>query len=386
MITVNTYKGCKDYQGGIEKVYLFPFEKHSRTEITTIGEYLTIFPSTTIFETYSSTSNYSEPTEIEGGSVLYKQSLSMQVPKTLATSEIPTLVDQRYRAIYVDNIGNIRILGLYNGLDVEVTNETGSERNSLNGWKVNFSGKEDHQAYYLSDLSIFNFDFTRNLVASWQFEQNLLDYTGNNNGTAIGSIDVNDVDGGRVAFGAQFLGSTDYITVPDSTDFEMVTVGSDTPFSISLWVKFNAFRTPSEGEFLINKIGGTTNEWNIKHQDSILNATLTDGANNIRITYTPSWVIDTWYHVVITYDGSENKDGLIMYVDNVSVGTQAETGTYTGMTAGDSALIMGTDGGAPATGELVGVLDEIKVYKNRVLNVSEISKMYTKELAGISVL
>ena len=155
MITVNTYKGCKDYQGGIEKVYLFPFEKHSRTEITTIGEYLTIFPSTTIFETYSSTSNYSEPTEIEGGSVLYKQSLSMQVPKTLATSEIPTLVDQRYRAIYVDNIGNIRILGLYNGLDVEVTNETGSERNSLNGWKVSLSGKEDHQAYYLSDFSNF---------------------------------------------------------------------------------------------------------------------------------------------------------------------------------------------------------------------------------------
>lgn len=384
-LTRNIPRVCKDLQGGVKTVYLFPYVKYNRTEILFTEQVVTTFPSTNIYSTHSTSTNYSENTEIEGGDVAFSQSFSLQFPKTEATNQLHRLVTQRWRAIFLDENGKFRILGLWNGLEATFNNETGGDKASMNGYKINFTGKEDNQAYFLNDLSIVTFDFTTNLVASWQFEQNLLDYTGNHNGTAVGSVDTNDINGGRVAFGAQFLGSTDYVTVADSTDFEM-TDGNDLPFSISFWTKFNVFRTPAEGEFLINKKGGTTDEWNIKHQDSILNLSLYDGANDIKITYTPSWIIDTWYHVVVTYTGSETKEGLIMYVNNVSVGTQAETGTYTGMTAGTSDVVMGTDGGTPATGELIGILDEVKVYKNRILTPIEIAEIYTKELTGTSVL
>lgn len=153
-ISQNIDKLCKDLQGGVYTVYLFPYVRYSRKQITIAGQKVTVFPSTDIYETYSTSTNYNENTEVEGGDIAWNQSFTLQFPKTTVLSEIYKLPKTLYRAVYVDRLGNIRILGLWNGLEASVTNETGSDKESLNGYKVTFTGKENNQAYFLDSLQV----------------------------------------------------------------------------------------------------------------------------------------------------------------------------------------------------------------------------------------
>lgn len=143
---------CKDLQGGVEAVYLFPYVKYS--QITIVGQKVTVFPASNIYKVHSTNTSFNETTEFEGGAEFWNQSLTLQFPKTTVLSEIYKLTRAFHRAIYVDRIGNIRILGLWNGLEANITNETGSEKESLNGYRVTFTGKEDNQAYFIDALTI----------------------------------------------------------------------------------------------------------------------------------------------------------------------------------------------------------------------------------------
>ena len=153
-LTKNIAKGCKELQGGVNKVYLFPYVKYSRTQITISGQKVTAFPSTDIYEVDSTASSFNENSEVEGGADFYNQTLTLQFPKTTVLSEIYKFTKALCRAIYIDRLGNIRILGLWNGLEASVTNETGTEKESLNGYKVTFTGKENNQAYFLDSLQV----------------------------------------------------------------------------------------------------------------------------------------------------------------------------------------------------------------------------------------
>lgn len=142
--------------GGIETVYLFPYVKYNRSQITLTGQTLTSFPTTTVYSMHSTVTNYSENTEIEGGDVGFNQSFSLQFPITSVESELYKLVKKDWRAIYVDRLGNIRILGLWNGLEATFNNDTGTAKPDLNGYRIAFTGKEDNQAYFLDDLTDFS--------------------------------------------------------------------------------------------------------------------------------------------------------------------------------------------------------------------------------------
>jgi hypothetical protein len=155
-ISNDILKLCKDLQGGIDTVYLFPYVKYNRKQITISGQKVTVFPSTDIYKVKSTSSSFNETTEFEGGAEFWNQSLTLQFPKTTVLSEIYKLTRAFYRAIYVDRIGNIRILGLWNGLEANITNETGSEKESLNGYRVTLTGKEDNQAYWIDNLNIIS--------------------------------------------------------------------------------------------------------------------------------------------------------------------------------------------------------------------------------------
>ena len=158
-ITKDINRICKDLQGGIDKVYLFPYVKYSRSQIVINDQTVTSFPSSIVFDWVGINPTFNETTEIIGGDVAWSQSLSFEIPKMYAGQEVYKLVEQYYRAIYIDRLGNIRILGLYNGLDSQITQETGSDKASLNGYKITMNGKEDNQAYYLANLNGFTPSF-----------------------------------------------------------------------------------------------------------------------------------------------------------------------------------------------------------------------------------
>lgn len=157
-ITRNRPRGKKNLLGGVKTVYLFPYVKYSRAQITLVDQKLTVFPTTIVLDWYSVSTNFNENNSVEGGDIAWNQSFTIELPKTEAISEVYKLVKQDYRAIYIDNIGNIRILGLYNGLEASITNESGSDKAGFNGYKVSFTGKEDNQAYFIDDLSDVGFE------------------------------------------------------------------------------------------------------------------------------------------------------------------------------------------------------------------------------------
>ena len=148
-ITANILRTCKDLQGGLDTFYIFPYVKYSRSQIVIDGQTLTSYPLTISYKVESDTASFSENSSFEGGSEKWDQSFSFDIPKTEVGSELYKLLRKNIMIIYTDRLGNNRILGLYNGLECTITNETGSEKASLNGYRVTATGLEDNQAYFL---------------------------------------------------------------------------------------------------------------------------------------------------------------------------------------------------------------------------------------------
>jgi len=156
---------CKNLQGGIDAIYLFPFVKYSRSQIKTLGQKLVQFPTTFIYTYFSQVSDFSENTNIERGNVTWTQTLNFELLKTYEGSEAYKLVNKDYRAIFIDRVGNIRILGLYNGCEATVTDTTGSDKSSANSYQITITAKEDNQAYYIDALDpMFPIDYEKNYI------------------------------------------------------------------------------------------------------------------------------------------------------------------------------------------------------------------------------
>jgi len=94
------------------------------------------------------------------------------------------------------------------------------------------------------------------------------------------------------------------------------------------------------------------------------------GDSHFRHTDIMALSTDTWYHIALTWDGSNYA----VYVD----GAEKATGTYSGLGSLGSVAHIGNDGrDTPDQGAFYGLLDEVHVY-NRVLSQPEIA-----ELAGV---
>jgi hypothetical protein len=156
---------CKNLQGGIDAIYLFPFVKYSRSQIKTLGQKLVQFPTTFIYTYFSQVSDFSENTSLERGNVTWTQTLNFELLKTYEGSEAYKLVNKDYRAIFIDRVGNIRILGLYNGCEATVTDTTGGDKSSANSYQITITAKEDNQAYYIDALDpMFPIDYEKNYI------------------------------------------------------------------------------------------------------------------------------------------------------------------------------------------------------------------------------
>ena len=229
------------------------------------------------------------------------------------------------------------------------------------------------------------YNYVTNLVASWQFENDFLDYTGNHPATATGTVTNNTP--GKVGNEADFKGTSDYLTVTNNADFSFTDGVNDLPFSIAFWVKFDAQAIAAA---LISKRNSANKrEWQLFNTSGtgifvfdVMNPT----TSLMRITVNSPFTNSIWYHVVATYDGSKTKEGMTLYIDTVSVGARSEIGTYTGMVADIEDVTIGAGSYSPSITSLNGSMDEVKVYKNRVLTADEILNMYNLENAGTSVL
>tara|TARA_R110000772_G_scaffold36098_4_gene86646 strand:+ start:5499 stop:6053 length:555 start_codon:yes stop_codon:yes gene_type:complete len=154
-ITANILRGCKDGLGGMEIFYILPWYKYSRSEIVTTEQLLTTFPTSTAYSVAAENVSFNETSSFEGGSEKWTQTMTFEIPKTDVSNELYKLLRQNIRIFYEDRLGNLRVLGLYNGLESQITTESGVNKSDLNGYRVTTNGIEDNQAYYMTSLPIF---------------------------------------------------------------------------------------------------------------------------------------------------------------------------------------------------------------------------------------
>jgi hypothetical protein len=149
---------CKDLQGGVKKVWLFPFVKYSRSQITVLNELLIKFPDSTLYEfqCIGDIGITQAMNENEGGKY-YDTSFDIQIDNHI---EIMRFLNFDFRAVILDRAGNYRLLGLWNGIRCNSINKvSGSNKSDFNGFKLSFDGQEISEAPYFYDLDLILGDY-----------------------------------------------------------------------------------------------------------------------------------------------------------------------------------------------------------------------------------
>jgi len=153
-ITSGYNRKCKSSVSGISEIYLFPYVKYARSLIVTEDNILTSFPETTIYKFYSNGNPIAnEPQEQDAGGKYFNQSLNLDLQYSGNPFDLQKLLKKDYRIIFKDRNSYYRIFGLYIGLEAgTLSYNTGSSKADFNGFKIDFSGKEEKQSFFITDL------------------------------------------------------------------------------------------------------------------------------------------------------------------------------------------------------------------------------------------
>jgi hypothetical protein len=156
-ITKAISKTCKNRQGGISKLYLFPYVKHSKSLNLTIDQEVVTFPFTNAFLYEAQNIVFTESTSIQNGGIEWTQKLDFTIPEADENSEVYKLANKDYSAVVLDRNGKYRFIGMRNGGEVTVNAVSGTLRSDMNGFNISLNAKEDNQAYYIPTFeTIFN--------------------------------------------------------------------------------------------------------------------------------------------------------------------------------------------------------------------------------------
>ena len=175
---------------------------------------------------------------------------------------------------------------------------------------------------------------------------------------------------------ADFDGSDDYISIADAENLSFGDGSSDSPFSITAWIKPDA----SLGGFrIVSKSDASNAEYVFS----------TDGSGNLRVWICDSifsnaigqvtsggLTADTWQHVAMTYSGSGASLGIKLYINNAAAShTDSSTGSYTAM----ENHLMDVDIGrlvlSSSSSYATGHMDDVAII-GKELSTTELSSIY----------
>ena len=151
-ITKAVGRSCNNRQGGIDKLYLFPYVKYSKSLNLVQGQTVVTFPATFAYLYEAENISFSESTSVKNGGVEWSQDLSFTITESSVDSEVYKLANQDYSAVILDRNGNYRFIGMRNGGEVTVKSTSGVSKGDMNGYSISLKAKEDNQAYYIPDF------------------------------------------------------------------------------------------------------------------------------------------------------------------------------------------------------------------------------------------
>ena len=205
------------------------------------------------------------------------------------------------------------------------------------------------------------------LLAYYRSDNTPNDVTGNGyNGTLVNGATYGT---GIINQGFSLDGVNDYVDMGNVLDFD-----GSTPFSISTWVYLDSLSgvrmLVSKQDTGVSKIGYSIFYYNGSFDCILANNRTT---NNIYVkagTTTPS--INTWYNIVITYDGSKNGSGVGFYINSVDEVIITEN-NLTGTLSNSIHFNIGARNSSTQYTE--GVIDEVGIW-NRELTPTEVTELY----------
>ena len=220
---------------------------------------------------------------------------------------------------------------------------------------------------------------TDGLILNQRMNSDFTDLSGNGHDeTPSGSI-INNIDQHLGAGCGEYDGTDDYGTITDHADFTFGDGSTDTPFTYVEWINMTSAVT--------FRMAQKPNEWSLATNPSkALQFVCYDTTTANRIIFNSAAgaldaYVGSWTQIVATYDGSGDRNGLRVYINNSLLGgTRSEVGNYNSMSAqGADVLVGGSFGGGNAAG-----LRDNRLMYNRVITVDERFELYAVG-AGIEI-
>jgi hypothetical protein len=179
-----------------------------------------------------------------------------------------------------------------------------------------------------------------------------------------------------------FDGVNEFIDM--GTDASLQVIDYDVAGSISVWVRFSDL---SANRVIFSSISASDAFKGI----SLIYRNSTGrfyfsirrlNTDNIQVESTSTTVlIDTWYNVTLTYDGTGNASGVSMYVNDsaqtISILSDTMTAVYSGVTSHH----IGRNPNTSTPNYMNGYIDEVSLW-NKELNSSESSEIYSGSGSG----
>lgn len=229
---------------------------------------------------------------------------------------------------------------------------------------------------------------TENIIQYNKFDNNLIATVGNNGaGTnvdyALGKVgDAVDLTTGNPSL--VNFGDDDMYSFTDGTN--------DLPFSISIWINIPDLPTTGQHMNIISKqSSGSIKEFYIQLHagtPSIWFYLRSNGSGNNDIARTEAYptggfLIDTWYHIVCTYNGSKSPSGINIYINTELKGNTTSSGTYTGMSNSSAPLRLGVINSNAFN--FRGYMDEFAMF-DKELSLEEVKRIYKRGVSGLPLM
>ena len=202
--------------------------------------------------------------------------------------------------------------------------------------------------------------------AHWKFNNVATDSSGN--GYDLTPTDITYA-AGKINEGAVFDGSTSYLVTGASTDTIMT---DDTNWSISLWFKASDIPVGILNETkLIHLAKDAGNNYAISLEIGSWSGTnylwlnYDDGGSSHGVNVHAGIITGTWYHVVLTYDGTDFKT----YLNTSSVTTND---SFSGF--GSNFIFVGRK--ATSGDYFEGMLDDVRLYAGTTLTAGNVATLY----------
>lgn len=183
----------------------------------------------------------------------------------------------------------------------------------------------------------------------------------------------------------------------DYADHKMTVLGADIPFTVSCVFKLS--QTGGDNQFLVERRSKTNLEFSLYVRGTDNKLVFKKGrgsstTNCLQLVGSTALVFDTWYCATITYDGTDSTSGshLQLYINgSYIVSSITEVGSAADMAPTTAARLRIGTGMKVSSSNLIpdestelrsGFIHTVAIWKNRVLDSTDILNFYQAELVG----